>query len=194
MTEQNNKKTSHRVPFYRRPIFLVGVAVVVIAIIAVIIIAITKPSSSNTTTEQDSSSTSFDSPTKPTTSPDTSGESEDEPSEPEGVLQYEGQDPNKLHELTGSVTLRSVNYDAGTLTIAASIDQFLQSDGECALRLLSGDQEAYSGTLPAAADITTSVCGPFSAPLSQLNSGTYKIEITVTADGKTGVITDELQI
>lgn len=200
MSNKNNNSSSssdlHRVPFYRRPPFLIaGAIILVVVVIIIIVIFSKKPEADNS---QETPSTSFDQPNKPTTSDDTgdsgSDSNPDQSEEPAGVLQYEGQDPNKLDELTGSIAYRGVDRDAGTLTITASIDQYLQSTGECKLRLTNDGRELYSETLPATADVTTSVCGPFEAPLSELGSGTIKIEITITADNKSGTITDEVQI
>lgn len=198
MSNKNNNSSSsndlHRVPFYRRPPFLIaGVIILVVIVIILIVILSRKPEADN---PQETPSTSFDQPNKPATSDDSndSDSDSDQPDEPEGVLQYEGKDPNKLDELTGSIAYRGVDQGAGILTVTASIDQYLQSAGECKLRLTSDGRELYSETLPATADVTTSVCGPFEAPLSELGSGTINIEITITADNKSGTITDEVQI
>lgn len=195
MSNKNNNSSSsndlHRVPFYRRPPFLIAGAIILVVIVIILIVILSrKPEADN---PQETPSTSFDQPNKPATSDD-SNDSDSDSDEPEGVLQYEGKDPNKLDELTGSIAYRGVDQGAGILTITASIDQYLQSAGECKLRLTSDGRELYSETLPATADVTTSVCGPFEAPLSELGSGTINIEITITADNKSGTITDEVQI
>lgn len=191
-TNNPSNATPHRVPVYRRPVFIVGLGIVAIIIIVVIVLLIRnlnkQPEQSSTS--PDGSITYQESPSPKPENPDP----EEGATEPAGVPQYEGEDPNKLDELTGSIAYSDVDQSSGLLIITASIDQYLQSTGECKLRLLSEGKELYGATLPATADVTTSVCGPFEAPLSELKSGTIKIEITVSADDKTGLITDEIEI
>lgn len=181
------KSTLHRVPVYRRPIFLIVAAILICAIVTIFIVL-----------HQDSTPTSPDASQNPSTSQpnpstnQTDAPASEEPEEPEKVTQFEGGDPNKLEELTGSIAYHGVTGD--TLTITASIDQFLYETGNCKLQLSQNGQLVYSAELPAQADVTTSVCGPFEIPAQNLYSGTYQIRIEVTGNDKFGTIIGETTI
>ncbi len=184
----NTKKpTLHRVPVYRRPIFLIVAAILICAAIAVFIVlhknstqAPSDPSRDSSTVQPSSSTDKVDLPTT------------DDPEEPEKITQFEGGDPNELEELTGSIAYHGITGD--TLTITASIDQFLSEAGNCKLQLSQNGQLVYSAELPAKADVTTSVCGPFEIPTQNLYSGTYQIRIEVTGNDKFGTIIGETTI
>lgn len=188
MSKSSN--TAHRIPPYRRPIIVVSFLVVLAAAVAVTLVIFM---SINRVQE------SLPEPEKPTTpvitSPD---ESEEQPPEPEDkVSQYEGGDPNSLGELTGRIAYKGVNREPNyqSLTISASIDQYLHSNGTCTLSLKDANNtEVYSANLPAQPDVTTSACGPFEASISDFAPGTYQIEITINGDNKTGLITDVVQL
>ena len=191
MTNKNTNSAPHRVPLYRRPVIIVGLVAVTIIIIIGATILIRSVTGNHDQTPDSSDEPVIYQDTPPPKPADTEPEGATEPT---GIPQYEGEDPNKLPELTGNVAYRGVDQEAGLLTVSASIDQYLQSDGECILRLLRDDVEVYTTKVPATADVTTSVCGSFEVPLSKLSPGTYNIEITLSADDKTGVIVDEVKI
>lgn len=186
----NTNTSKHRIPIYRRPLFIGAVVVVIVTIVIVVIcLAINKSPESESTPPPSDNQSSIDQPSQ---KPDNS---DSEPSaEPERPPQYEGEDPNQLPELTGFISYKNVDHDAGEIMISAGIDQYLMSDGSCTLRFKQGESVAYSVSTPAIADVTTSVCETFRIPLSDLSSGDYQIEILIEGDNKTGLITDSIQI
>ena len=117
------------------------------------------------------------------------------PTEPDQkVPQYEADDPNTLAGLTGSIARKTIQGD--TATIVAMIDQYLHSTGLCTLRLISRDtgEVIYTASEDAAADVTTSICGTFIVSLAHIPAGTYQIQIELSGDDKTGLISDELEV
>ena len=46
----------------------------------------------------------------------------------------------------------------------------------------------------AVADVSTSICEPFTISLANLPASTYQIQIDLSGDGKTGMITDEMEV
>ena len=191
MSKQDSSHSAHRVPPYRRPIIVVSFLIVLIAAIAVTITIFMNLNRNQEPAPEPVTPT----PTPVVTQPK---DEEDQPLEPEDKgNQYEGEDPNLLDELTGRVAYKGVNREPNyqTLTISASIDQYLQSNGACALSLKDPTGiEVYSSSLPAQPDVTTSACGPFEIPIADFSPGAYQIEITVSGDDKTGLITDVVQL
>lgn len=117
------------------------------------------------------------------------------PTEPDQkVPQYEADDPNTLAGLTGSIARKTIQGD--TATIVAMIDQYLHSTGLCTLRLISRDtgEVIYTASEDATADVTTSICGAFTVSLAHIPAGTYQIQIELSGDDKTGLISDELEV
>ena len=189
MSNKNTQKT-HRVPLFKRPIVLVSLAVVLIAAIALTIWAFAHFSHPEPSNPQDPTpSTSSGSNTSQPTDNQTGDE---QPTEPERPSQFEGEDPNKLPELTGSITLNT--HDSDTLTVAVGIDQYLSEPGTCKLDLLQDGRTLRTVELAAIADVTTSGCGPFSVSISDLSPGTYQLRITISGDDKTGTVNGEVKI
>ncbi len=188
---KTNTNIPHRVPPYRRPIIIVGFALLILIIAGIVffIFSSQKPAKDPSPVKPEDSSSSEQSPSE-------NQDNGDKPSaEPDQrPPQYEGEDPNTLDELTGRIAYRSIDYDNGIMTVMLSIDQYLSAGGECNLQLVTDDQTAYSTTLPATADVTTSVCGPFEIPITDLASGLYQLEIKISGDGKTGTVQDEIQL
>lgn len=190
MSKSSN--ATHRIPPYRRPIIVVSFLVVLAVAVAVtLVIFMSINHTQETLPEPEKPST-----TAPVITPPS--EEAEQPPEPEDkVSQYEGEDPNLLNELTGRIAYKGVNRESNyqTLTVSASIDQYLHSDGTCTLSLKNPDNtEVYSAVLPAGPDVTTSACGPFEVSIADFSPGAYQIEITVNGDGKTGLITDTVQL
>lgn len=190
MSKSSN--TTHRVPPYRRPIIVVSfliVLVVAVAVTLIIFMSINRAQETLPEPEKPSPATSAITPPS---------EEEEQPPEPEDkVSQYEGEDPNLLDELTGRIAYKGVNREPNyqTLTVSASIDQYLHSDGTCTLSIKTPDNtEIYSAVLPAQPDVTTSACGPFEVNIADFSPGAYQIEITVSGDSKAGLITDTVQL
>lgn len=191
MTKTNKENSRHRTPFYRRPwVIITFGCIVIVAIILWIIFANQKtnpePGSSNQSSTSESSN--------PQAINHSSDKSEEKVPEPENkVTQFEGEDPNDLDELTGSVTYKGVHD--GVLIVSTMINQYLTTEGVCELSLI--DQSGvsrYTTTMPAIADVTSSVCQTFNIPISSLNSGKYQINIRISSDQKTGTITDEVEL
>lgn len=184
--------TTHRIPPYRRPIIVVSFLVVlVVVVITTLVIFMSINHTQETLPAPEGPSTPPPVVTNPT-------EEEERPPEPEDkVNQYEGEDPNLLDKLTGRIAYKGINREPGyqTLTVSASIDQYLHADGTCTLSLKNASSaEVYTASLPAQPDVTTSACGPFEIPIADFSPGAYQIEITVSGDGKTGLITDIAQL
>lgn len=184
--------SAHRVPPYRRPIIVVSFLIILVVAVAVtIIIFMSINRAQEPLPEPSQPSPAPVAPSQPDNPDEQSPEPEDK------INQYEGEDPNELPELTGRVAYKAVNRESNleTLTVSASIDQYLLASGTCALSLKNpSGVEVYSASLPAQPDVTTSACGPFEVPISNFSPGTYQIEITITGDGKTGLITDAVQL
>lgn len=104
--------------------------------------------------------------------------------------QYEGDNPNTDKSLTGIINYKSVAD--GNLTLRVTIDQSLTA-GTCSLKLTSAGK-----TVTRSASIITnpssSTCEGFSVPVSELSSGQWAIEITVTSGNRTGTFKDRVTI
>lgn len=173
-----------RIPVYRRPITII-VSVILIAVIAVAVFFLLRSTKTEETTISPAPSTS--NPSADSNNP-TAVENP-----PDKTIQFEGEDPNELEELTGSITRRTVS--SGELTVVASIDQFLSSDSSCRLILKdsSGQEVRSTDNLPVTAEATSSVCGPLVVSVSQL-AGVYTIDIIITSPDKSGHIITEINI
>lgn len=187
-----SSQPAHRIPPYRRPIIVVSFLIVLVAAVAVtLVIFMSINHAQENLPEPEKPAT----PTPAVIDPDEQKPDEVEPEDK--VSQYEGEDPNLLDKLTGRIAYKGVNREPNyqALTVSASIDQYLHSDGTCTLSLKNPSNiEVYSAALSAQPDVTTSACGPFEIPISDFAPGTYQIEITVSGDDKTGLITDAVQL
>ena len=103
---------------------------------------------------------------------------------------YEGDDANNSASLTGVVTYKSV-VD-GKLLIRTTINQILDS-GTCELTLSNG-QKTVTRNSGIAPNPSSSTCEGFDIPTSELGSGTWKIEIKISGDDKTGTLTDSVNL
>lgn len=103
-------------------------------------------------------------------------------------IKYDGDDPNLLNELTGTVTFAGVAGDK--VLIRVSIDQFLDS-GSCVLTL--GE---YSDEAEIAASASTSTCQGFDIPLSSLSdmSGKVNFIIDLSSGDKSGRINGSFEL
>lgn len=181
--------TKHRVLLYKRPFVVAIVLILLIVVVAVaIIIYVNRPSI--TDSEPDQSPTGTNEPLGTQSGQAPSSTTPDSPNPK--PTPYEGDDPNTLNELTGSIPYQHVA--GNTLTISAMIDQYLTNDGVCELTLTGNQGYSYTTSVVATADVTTSVCEPFQVDLTNFPSDTYQIKIQVTGDGKTGIISGEVQL
>jgi len=110
--------------------------------------------------------------------------------EKQTIKSYDGEDPNKQAELTGTITTARVLDEE--LIIRIEIDQFLIS-GTCELTLTKGEKK-YSEKTNILADASTSTCEGFNVPINNLEGGVWKIEIRVFSGEKTGEIKGEANI
>ena len=122
------------------------------------------------------------------------------PSEPEAVKEEEiiedqspvkldGEDPNTSNELTGVINY--AESDGETVMIRATINQYLES-GACVLDLTSTD-DSFNLTDQITPSASTSTCS-FDIATSLLNSGKYNIKITLSSEGKKGIIEGEVDV
>ena len=191
MAKTNTKTRSgrHRIPVYRRPWFVV---LILLAILAGIAFCALHSAGSDETTDPVATPAHTVDPTTP------AGESvtptaPDAEDEPEKTIQYEGEDPNTMGTLTGSIVRSSVSDS--TLTIVALIDQYLSSPGICLLTIEdSAGNQVYEGSSDAVADVTTSICEDFIIPTTELPAGKYQIEIVISGGGKEGRINGEVNL
>lgn len=190
MTKTNNLR--HRVPLFRRPLVIVAmlIAIVLIAILVVVVVKAISPS--QTDNSADSSSTDSTESVFKESEVDTPGyEEATEIGDEKKIPQYEAENPNTLENLTGSVVYTDADAQSGTITTMVSIDQYLYNGGTCELKVKSGDDVLATASSPIIADVTTSHCGPITATIPQL-SGAYELEITLSADNKTGLVTTNI--
>ena len=110
--------------------------------------------------------------------------------EKQTIKSYDGEDPNKQAELTGTITTARVLDEE--LIIRIEIDQFLIS-GTCEQTLTKGEKK-YSEKTNILADASTSTCEGFNVPINSLEGGVWKIEIRVFSGEKTGEIKGEANI
>lgn len=188
-TKNTKSKSSHRLPFYRRPWALVLFLLTLIAAIILTILFL-KPR-----TAEPVSDTPTSTPPSPLVISAGEDATTDSPAEPEKVTQYEGEDPNTLAELTGYLARKG--RDGNTLTIAAIVDQYLHSDGYCTVVIRdAGGTLIYTASRDIIPDVTASYCETFDIPVSELGNGmgTFKIEIELFGDNKQGKIIDEVTL
>lgn len=114
-----------------------------------------------------------------------------EVTEKKEVVQYEGENPNELSELTGVVTYAGVSGDK--LLIRVNIDQYLTS-GSCELALLDAGVSIYSDTAEIVDAATTATCAGFNVPLSEVGGRDLEIVVYLAADGKAGEIRGEVKL
>lgn len=184
-----SKKTNNqqRIPLYKRP-YIVAIALIVLVAVAagviIFFVNLSQPDDSNTELENNNAPLGTQDQAVPSTKPD------DSPNE--RPTAYEGEDPNTLEELTGSIPFK--NLSDSTLSISVVIDQYLIDNGACELTLSSDNGYTYNTSVAAVADVTTSICEPFRIDVSSFPSDTYQIKIIITGDGKTGTILDEVNL
>lgn len=181
----NKQRSSHRTPIYRRPVVILTFFGLLI-LAAIIVFFIVSHMASPAENPVDSDDIPWEE--VPRNYEDTPEGDEWEPK----IKQYEGEDVNKAGELTGAVSYQDVDADKN-VTIYTVIDQMIET-GSCTLNLKQGNNILYSTTVDAHADITTSICEPFTFSAAQISSGTYQIEIQISGDNKTGLINSEVSL
>ncbi len=186
-TKKQNSTTNaqHRLPLYRRAWFLMLVIIVIIAAIVCTIIFLVKPGQQPDAIK-DSDAAQNDISESQAPIDDGQHIDEDEPySDPDQVtIQYEGENPNRSNELSGSITYAS--HDG----IGTMINQYL-SEGSCELKLTGSNGQIYTATSNIFAAASTSACGDFNIDVIP---GVYQIEITLISGDKQGTITGEYSL
>jgi len=184
-----NKKSMHRVPFYRRPIVIILCLIMIIAIAVAVVLAVKlvsgdKEQTGETTTKEPESGLVY------RESDDEDEENDLPPEDQKVITQYEGGNPNELDHLTGLITYTEIKDDS--LIAMVSIDQYLSS-GICMASLKSGDQAVISVEQAIEADASTSHCGPIGISLANVSGGKYQLEVVISSGGKTGVVTSNVE-
>lgn len=184
---KQNKKTMHRVPFYRRPI-VVALCLVVVILIAVVVFLIVKAVSGDNSQSED---VVDETENVLVYSEDTGDEENDlSPEDQKVIMQYEGDNPNELDYLTGLITYTEVKN--GSLVAMVSIDQYL-SDGVCVASLKNGSYTVTSVEELVEADASTSHCA-IEVNLAGINGGKYQLEVVISSGNKTGTLTSDIEL
>ena len=118
-------------------------------------------------------------------------DSETDPAYEKKAVQYDGDSPNELDSLTGSVSYASVN--AGRLSIRVSVDQYLE-EGTCKLVLVQGGEEVYQETAEIMGDATTSTCRGFDVPTTSLSSGEVQFTVYLLSGNRAGEVSGGVEI
>lgn len=177
-SEVTGTQPQRRMPLYRQPIFVIAILLVIGAVVAGIVLLTRKETAEELSDAEDPPAPVIES---------------DQESGDKTVVQYEGEDPNGLEELTGVVTYAGV--ENSNLVISTMIDQYIAGGGNCELTLMNDDSDdVYTASVDAFADITTSYCEDFAVPTSELKQGKYQIKIVVTGENKEGTIESEVNI
>lgn len=191
---QSNTNTQHRLPLYRRAWFLALIVIIAIAAVVCLIIFLVKPKQlvSADNVEQKTNDTAQEEST-PDSSPQVdNGQhvNEDVPySDPDQItVQYEGENPNRANDLSGTITYTS--YNDGVLAVGTMINQYL-SQGTCDLKLTGSAGNVYTASSEIVAAASTSACYDLRLNVPQ---DTYQIEITLSSDSKQGTITGEVSL
>ncbi|MBR2753945.1 hypothetical protein IKG33_03530 [Candidatus Saccharibacteria bacterium] len=109
----------------------------------------------------------------------------------EKVKQYDGEDPNKAEELSGSITYASKIDDR--ITIRLNIDQYL-NEGECELHLINNGADVYSDTTNITGSASTATCEGFDISANNIGSGKYEIVVNISSGAKKGIIRGEMSV
>lgn len=190
----NNQKRAHRTPVYRRPaviITFIAILIIVASIVLIIFMNLDHPETNNADQTADNSSSATSS--NRTTSSTSTSAPEDDGWESKAP-QYEGENVNTNHELSGTILRKEADSNARTLTVYAMIDQYFNEPGSCIFLLKKADNVVYRTEVKAEADITTSICDPITISTSQIDPGTYEIEIQLSGNNKTGIIKEEIEL
>ena len=107
------------------------------------------------------------------------------------AIQYEGESPNTLEYLTGTINYIGVN--SGKLMIRVSIYQFLE-EGKCELVITKDGGAIYQDVVNIVNDATTSTCKGFDVPVAELTSGKLGIMVYLSSGERTGELSGEVEI
>lgn len=190
--QKKYNSASRQLPIYRQPRFYIILVLVIIMILGIYLI-VSRTGSSNK--EIETSNNTIGAVPSKTEAKGENSEEEDKNAatgKKQTPSQYDGDDPNKLDEITGYISYSAVNYD--NYNIRLTINQYLTS-GSCELALTSADGQVITKTAPVVASASTSTCQGFDIPLSELSSSnSWQISINISAEYKKGTITGDISL
>lgn len=176
----------------RRPI-LVIIIILTITIMALILAKVLTNNAANNIAESGKQSDDISSQVTTQTESDNSNKevNSTETTSDKTPKQYEGENANNYANLTGAITYAEVN--GADLIIRTTIDQELPTSATCTLTATSGNNSTteQSGIIN---NPSSSSCEGFTIPTSRLSSGTWQLEIKVTGNNKSGIITGEVTL
>lgn len=194
--KQKLSSSGHRQNFSGRSLLiLVVVAVLVAAAVVAVMSAVKGSEERQAAKEPETSEQTKPEPTKEPTKPEPANDPEIDEEDPFGKKpkQYEGEDPNKLDELTGYINYSAMN---GTnLDVTVTIDQFITS-GTCTLTITQG-ATVKTYTAPVIANPSSASCEGFAVPLADLGgggSGDWHIKLKVETDDKYGIMEGDVTL
>lgn len=195
-TVEKTSKTSVRRRNFR-PVIFIAVPVIMAGIVIAILIN-RKPTESPKDNQPETVATKTEGKKEELEEKKEEGKkpAEEEPEEDKGSEVVDGKTPvqqDESPEISGDLT-GVINYadsDGETVMIRVSIDQYLEN-GTCLLELTSAN-DSFSLSDNIATSASTSSCS-FDIATSLLNSGKYDIKITLSSDGKTGLIEGEVDV
>ncbi len=172
-------KSRRRSSLRRRPFLIIPIVILLVAIFLIIGHFYKKPVVDDDTDISQDTTTSMP-----------SAQTFESNNDDKQTIQNEGEDPNQLEIITGSITTARVSGD--NFIIRLSLDQFLSS-GTCELTMQS-DASSYQATAQIVTSAATSTCEGFDIPLSNLSSGKWAYSIEIYSGSKTGLILGEASI
>lgn len=198
----------------KKPLIIVIIVLLLIAIggVCAYLYLSNKPNNgqNQSNTEKSESKKSDNTDDSKTKSSDTNTESSDKKSDKSDTnnesvdgnanktpVKYENYTPPANNELSGTVNYAAAVDD--TLVIRTTINQLVHN-GTCKLTMSGPRGQSYSNESNIVANPSTSSCSGFNIPLGQLaasasaRSGTWKINISINAEDKTGSLTSEVKL
>ena len=124
------------------------------------------------------------------TTPDDSTSPVSEPNKT--PVKHEGDSPNHSSGLTGSITYADISEDK--LIIRVNIDQLVGENGTCVLTLSRAGYKDITKSVNTMDNPSSSTCQGFDVPLREIYSGIWQVKIELSAGGKLGAITGEVNV
>lgn len=107
------------------------------------------------------------------------------------IQKYEGNNPNGNEELTGVITYAGAT--SANIMIRVNIDQYVDN-GSCVLKMIKNNIVEYEEQTNLIADVSTSTCEGYNISRAALQDGKYTIQIKLTSNNKSGVISGEISL
>lgn len=171
--------------------WLWGLAILVVIIASIVVIIILTNRPSGETKEKNTENVNKTEEIERTDTRKEEEKTEEVIPEKEPIPQYSGDNPNDAERLTGVISYAGVS--GSNLLIRVNIDQYLSS-GNCKLSLVQNGSTVYDKEVAIENSVSTSTCDGFSIPLSELNAGSYAIEIVLNSGDKYGKMVGEVNI